>query len=208
MVLVALGALAYSVYSNRQTARLRDELTAVSAERDGLLAELQRDNRRATLLETRSAQAEQRMAELQRKVDADAIARPMPPAKQSAASPLNQRALTAERMAALKPQLERGTPIKGAIVMLVDGKPVQRAVAFVMGQPMRIEGGDDGTYVLTPSLNADGSVRYAISVIRKDANGAEQTEALPAIIHAPWDGFALGGTNGKAIAFDPDPIGP
>ena len=88
-----------------------------------------------------------------------------------------------------------------------DGKPKQRLVEFVMGKETRIEAVDDGTYVVTPRLNPDGSVRYAIILESKDTvNGVVQTRTttLSDIIQTPWAGFALAIDNGAVMAFDPD----
>jgi hypothetical protein len=114
-----------------------------------------------------------------------------------------------DRLAKMKPQLEAGLPIKGAVVVLVDGKPVQRPVEFVMGKETRIDAVDDGIYVVTPALNEDGTVKYAISLEKKDPNGGpNQTETLPFVIQFPWEGFTLGSGGGRVIAFDPDSGGP
>jgi len=90
-------------------------------------------------------------------------------------------------------------------VVMLDGKPVQRPVEFVMGRETRIEAVDDGTYVVTPSLNPDGSVRYAVVLQTKDpASGGERTVTLSDIVQTPWAGFTLSIEGGAVMAFDPD----
>ncbi len=74
-----------------------------------------------------------------------------------------------------------------------------------MGKETRIEAADDGTYVIMPALNEDGTVKYSISLERKDPNGgSNQTEKMPFVIQTPWGGFTIGGGEGRVIAFDPD----
>jgi hypothetical protein len=58
--------------------------------------------------------------------------------------------------------------------------------------------------VVTPSLNADGSVKYALEVVRKDAAaGTEEIAKLPTVIQTPWDPFILR-SGGRVVAIDPD----
>jgi len=118
-------------------------------------------------------------------------------------------ALDEGKMARMKPLLEQGMPIKGVVIVLVDGQPVQRQVQFVMGKETRIDAADDGTYVVTPTLNEDGSVRYGITLLRKNSGGGpDQVETLPVVTQTPWGGFTLGGGSGKVFAFDNDNSGP
>ncbi len=113
------------------------------------------------------------------------------------------------RLAQLKPLLEAGRPIKGAVVVLVEGRPAPRPVEFVLGRELRLEGADDGTYTVLPTLNTDGTIRYQISILRRDpATGIERAEPLPPVIQAPWDPFTVGGPGGRAFAFDPEDPAP
>eukprot|EP01035_Chromulina_nebulosa_P058673 gene58673-80356_t len=78
-----------------------------------------------------------------------------------------------------------------------------------MGREVRIAEVDDGTYLITPTLNADGSVQYRLAVTRKDsATGAEQLISLPRVTQTPWDGFTISTGGGRVFAFDPDKIVP
>jgi RNA polymerase sigma factor (sigma-70 family) len=119
--------------------------------------------------------------------------------------PRATREALAARLAEFKPLLEAGRPIRGAAVVLVEGRPVPRPVEFVLGRDTRIEGGDDGTYVVRPALNLDGSVKYQITLVRRDpATGTDRSETFPAITQTPWDPFTVGGPGGRAFAFDPE----
>ena len=202
---VAILALGYSVYQYRAAAWQGEQAAALAQERSRLEAALKQSDQQATRAERQAAQAEQRLAELQRKADEIPAAKPQP-APASAANPAGEaRSREAERMARMKPLLEQGLPIKGAIVVMLDGKPVQRPVEFVMGRETRIEAVDDGTYLVTPNLNPDGSIKYAVVLQTKDpANGTERTIRLSDIVQTPWAGFTLSIEGGAVMAFDPD----
>jgi RNA polymerase sigma factor (sigma-70 family) len=206
---VALAALGYSGYQYREAAMRSEESARLSRERDKLKDELNRSEQRSSELTRQAAQADQRYAALQRRLDGLLAAKTVQVSHGGRAPSNDAQALEAKRMAELKPLLEAGMPIKGAIIVLVDGKPVQRQVQFVMGQETRIEGVDDGTYVVTPTLNDDGSVKYAIGLLRKDTGGVpDPVETLPFVIVGPWKGFSLSTGEGKVMAFDPDSNGP
>jgi hypothetical protein len=199
---VAMLALGYSVHLYRDAAIRGEETARLTQERNQLQDALD-------LSDHRSAEFAQRNTELQHRLDGLAAAKPMPAVRSGPVPASDAQALAAKKMAQMKPALEAGMPIKGAIIVLVDGKPVQRQVQFVMGKETRIDAVDDGTYVITPTLNEDGSVRYAIVLLRKDAGGGpDQIETLPFVIQTPWEGFTLGSGSGKVMAFDPDGDGP
>ena len=199
----AVLAIGFSVYQYR-TAVSRDEQAAqLTVEHRRLEEALRQSEQRAAQAERQAAQAEQPVVELQGKPNKIPPTMPVPPGMPASRA----RTRDAERMARMRPSLEKGAPIKGAIVVMVDGKPKQRLVEFVMGKETRIEAVDDGTYVVTPRLNPDGSVRYAIILESKDTvNGVVQTRTttLSDIIQTPWAGFALAIDNGAVMAFDPD----
>ncbi len=206
---VAIAALGYSGFKYREAAMRSEESARLSHERDKLQDELNRSEQRSSELTQQAAQADQRYAALQRRLDGLLAARHVQVSHGGPVPSSDGQALAAKRMAQLKPLLEAGMPIKGAIIVLVDGKPVQRQVQFVMGQETRIEGVDDGTYVVTPTLNDDGSVKYAMVLLRKDAGGGpDQVETLPFVVQLPWEGFSLATGGGQVMAFDPDSSGP
>ena len=111
----------------------------------------------------------------------------------------------AEKLLKLKPLLEAGTPIKGAAIVLVGGKAVQRPMEFVMGKETVIEGVDDGTYRITPMLNPNGYVIYKMVVTKPDlANGTETTVAAPETMAIPWKSFTMAYGQGRVFAFESD----
>jgi hypothetical protein len=76
-----------------------------------------------------------------------------------------------------------------------------------MDREVRIAEVDDGTYLITPTLNADGSVQYRMTVTRKDpATGSEQLISLPRVTQTPWGGFTVSTGGGRVFAFDPDKL--
>jgi hypothetical protein len=203
---VALLALAYSAQEHRVASHLQDRMMQLAQEKGELQAALDRSERHSKALDQEAVSAERRNADLQRKLDAASAAKLMPIAKGPAGG---IDAQTAERLAQMKPLLENGMPIKGAVIVLEDGKPVQRPVQFVMGKETRIDAPDDGTYVVTPTLNPDGTVKYSMQLLVRGSNGGpERTEMLPFMIQTPWAGFTISDDGGRVIAFDPDPVGP
>jgi hypothetical protein len=129
--------------------------------------------------------------------------KPVAPAP-SPASTDEAKARSRAKMAQMRPLLEAGQPIKAAVIFTVDDQPVSHPVEFVMGKVTRIAVPGDGVYVVTPSLNADGSVKYALDVVRKDtAAGTEEITKLPTVIQTPWDPFILR-SGGRVVAIDPD----
>jgi len=200
--------LGFSGYQYREAGKQREETARAALERTRLAAALKQSEQQNLELERRARLAEQKNSELQQKLDSLVAENPASSAGKPLAPVNDARARNAERMAQMKPLLEAGQPIKGAVLVLVDGKPVPRQVEFVMGKETQIDAADDGTYLVTPTLNQDGSVKYAISLIRKDAaGGSALVEKLPAVIQTPWDGFILGTGGGKVVAFDPDKAG-
>lgn len=206
---VALAALCISGYQCREFTQQRVAVTRLSVERDNIAAALEQTEQRAAALNARAAQAERTAAELEAKITAARIANLLPRRRPSAEERAEQDRILAEKMAKLKALLEAGTPITGAAIVLVDGKAVQRPVEFVIGKETRIEGVDDGTYRITPTLNPDGSVIYKMVVTKPDvANGGETIVASPAVVAIPWKTFTLAFGNGRVFAFDPDLLEP
>jgi RNA polymerase sigma factor (sigma-70 family) len=202
---VALVALGISGYESCE-ASLHAEATArLTLERDNLHGTLKLAEQRAGLLDTRAAQAERKNAELEGKLTDALAAKPVPIVKRPLSARTNTQNLTAEKMAKMKPLLEAGMPIKGAVVLLVDGKPVQRPVEFLIGKETRIESVDDGTYSITPTLKPDGSVNYPLFLIRKDADGIPQSMVtVPSVTQTPWGAFTVAIGGGRVFAFDSD----
>ena len=195
-------AIGYSVYEHRAATVLGEEASRLTQERDGLLEALNRSKQRSVELARQAAQSDERASSLQKKLDGIVAARPMRVISVPAGG---SNAKDAERMLQMKPLLEQGMPIKGAVIVLVDGKPVQQPVQFVMGKETRIDAADEGVYVVTPTLNEDGSVKYAMVLRKKDPDGGpDQVETLPFVTQIPWGGFTLAVGGGKVIAFDPD----
>ena len=205
----AVLALGVAGHQTHRTPPLAAELAQLQADQTRLTAALAASEQKAAALARRSADAETRVAELQGKLSAAAT--PVTAAPRlivPSASPEDEtRRLNREKMARLKPLLAAGRPITGAVVVLVDGKPVSRPVEFVMDREVRIAEVDDGTYLITPTLNADGSVQYRMTVTRKDpATGSEQLISLPRVTQTPWGGFTVSTGGGRVFAFDPDKL--
>jgi RNA polymerase sigma factor (sigma-70 family) len=203
---IAAVGIAVSGYLYHSVAIQSAELARLAADRDELQGELSLSKRQllAAVQSARLSDQEKvdRQRNLKEAVPSGAVKAFRIPARGPDPGMM-------DRLAKMKPQLEAGLPIKGAVVVLVDGKPVQRPVEFVMGKETRIDAVDDGIYVVTPALNEDGTVKYAISLEKKDPNGGpNQTETLPFVIQFPWEGFTLGSGGGRVIAFDPDSGGP
>ncbi|MCC6414442.1 MAG: sigma-70 family RNA polymerase sigma factor [Opitutaceae bacterium] len=205
---VSLLALGYSGFQQREATRRERELMAVSAERERLNHELTQSEQRARRLEQRLAQTEQRVTDLQRKPETQVTSKAPKPIAPTPAPTDEARARSKAKMAQMRPLLEAGQPIKAAVIFTVNGQAVSHPVEFVMGKETRIDTPEDGTYVVTPSLNADGSVKYALGVVRKNtAAGAEEIVMLPAVTQTPWDPFVLR-SGGKIVAIDPDKTEP
>lgn len=203
---IAVLGIGFSGYLYHSATVQSAEAARLAAERDKLQKELSLSKQQLLAAVQSSRQSEQEKADLQHKLKEAAPAGAVKAFRVPAKSP-NPEIM--DRLAKMKPQLEAGLPIKGAVVVLVDGKPVQRPVEFVMGKETRIDAADDGIYVVTPALNEDGTVKYAISLEKKDPNGGpNQTETLPFAIQTPWGGFTIGSGGGRVIAFDPDNSGP
>jgi RNA polymerase sigma factor (sigma-70 family) len=207
---VAVLALGYSGYESHLATVERDSTRALAAERDRLQEELRLSEESLAQANQRAATAAQALAEAKRPPVVAAAtpptAKPAKPAKRFPGEPDEKQQLIADKLAQMKPLLAAGQAIKGVIVILEGGKPVEHPVAFVMGQETRVPVGDDGTYILLPTLNPDGTVKYSISLQAK--NTAEDPEKRPTVINFPWSGFGFGDSEGKALAFDPDETGP
>lgn len=203
---IAVLGIGYSGYQYHSASIQSAEAVRLAFERDKLQEELSLSEHQLLAAVQSARQSEQEKADLQRKLKEAASVGGVKAFRVPAKSP-NPEIM--DRLAEMKPQLEAGLPIKGAVVVLVDGKPVQRQVEFVMGKETRIDAADDGIYLVTPSLNDDGSVKYAISILKGNPNGGpNQVETLPFVIQTPWEGFTLGTGGGRVIAFDPDKSGP
>jgi RNA polymerase sigma factor (sigma-70 family) len=203
---IAVLGIGYSGYQYHSASVQSAETVTVAIERDKLHEELSLSKQQLLAALQNSTQSEQEKAVLQRRLEEPVSVGAVKVFRLQAKSPDPD---VTDRLAKMKPQLEAGLPIKGAVVVLVDGKPVQRQVEFVMGKETRIDAADDGIYLVTPSLSEDGTIKYAISLLRGNPNGGpDQVETLPFVIQTPWAGFTLGSGEGRVIAFDPDYSGP
>jgi RNA polymerase sigma factor (sigma-70 family) len=204
----ALLALGYSGYLHYEAAQRRDEFSRLVQERGILKDQLRHSEQRATRFQQNAAFAEQRLSDLSKKPDALPAANPKP-AQMLKAPPdpvVEKRARDAQRMMQMKPLLEAGMPIKGAVVVMRNDKAISHPVSFVMGEETRIES-DDGIYTLKPSVRSDGSIKYDISLTKKPTGNDEEAITWhPSVIQTPWGGFtiAVRGAGGKVLAFDPD----
>jgi len=205
----AVLALSYSAYEYTALRSQRDENRWLSQETESLKNALQLSESRAAEERRHSELVEQQVANLRRTAEnLSANRSPAPDARPPAAAPTKHLS-DAERMLQMKPLLESGMPISGAVVVMAQGKPVQKHVDFVMGKETRIEGVDDGIYAITPTLNPDGSVKYSIVLSKKDeATGVEKVISIPSVIQTPWNQFTMQIDNGATFAFDPDNSGP
>lgn len=204
--IVAVLGIGFSGYLYHSASVHSAEAARIGAERDKLQRELSLSKLQLLAAAKFARVSEEEIADLRRKLKEAASASAAKAFRASAKSPNPE---TMDRLAKLKPQLEAGLPIKGAVIVLVDGKPVQRPVEFVMGKETRIDATDEGTYVITPALNEDGTVKYAISLEKKDPNGGpNQAENLTFVTQTPWEGFSIASEGGRVMAFDPDDSGP
>ena len=196
-------ALGYSAHEYHEATIDREAVASLTQERNQLQEALKQSEKQAV-------QAKRLAADLQLELD-----RPQATKAAAAAAPKVVQATTnetqklrAEKMAQMKPLLEAGMPIKGVAVLNVNGKAVDEPIELVMGKETRIEGGDDGTYTVNPTLNKDGSVRYAIVLLGKNANGgSEQPVNGITVIDPPWGSFQFS-YHGTTMGFVPDETGP
>ena len=205
----AIVAIGYSTYEFRQATTQRDVIATLTRDNERLEDAIKQREHEAASLSHRAVLSEQEAAILQRKLN-EFAARASPPAANAVPNSEEEtRRLAAEKMAQMKPLLEAGMPIKGAVLLYVDGKPVDQPVSFVIGKETRIAG-DDGTYSVTPSLNQNGSVRYACNLLQANPNGgAEQVISRNVVVAAPWGDFTFERfDNGTAMGFVPDMAGP
>jgi hypothetical protein len=120
-------------------------------------------------------------------------------------SPADRKQRNKERMLRMKPALEAGQPIKGSVVTMVDGKAVAQTAEFVIGRETPIDGGGGNLYVVTPTLDQDGSVMYKIALTSKSTDGVvtrTQRMTLRAVA-PPWGQFNLLVAN-HGFGFVPD----
>jgi RNA polymerase sigma factor (sigma-70 family) len=113
-----------------------------------------------------------------------------------------ERAQVAEKMAKLKPLYQPGAPLSGVFVTLADGAVLDKPVILSMGQPSSIDLGDNGTYLVTPTLEDDGSIRYEFR-----SPGPTGKASLPVVVATPWGDYEMG-VNGLAFGFIPDQTEP
>lgn len=204
---VAALALGYAGYQYNETANRSREIARLTQERDQLLDQLRQSRQQAATLDQRVARAERQQVELQQQLDTALT--PKQPVSQPAPKPpydlTARRAEKAKKLAQIKPLLEAGMPIKGALVVTVNGKAISYPVALIMGQETAIES-DDGTYTLKPVLNPDGSIKYAITLVKQSKNDVgivTRKISAPDVTQIPWDSFMI--TLGSAvIAFESD----
>lgn len=202
-------ALGYAGYEYRENVHRRDDLARVTQERETLRDQLSQSERRAAASAERAMRAEQLQSELQQKSESALVAKakPQPMPQKALDSDAEKRSVRAQKLAQLKPLLEAGMPIKGAVVVTNDGKVVSHPVEFVMGKETTVES-DDGTYRVKPTLNSDGSVMYEIKLVKetKSENGRTTTRQItaPLVGQIPWEGFTIRMSSGAVMAFDPD----
>lgn len=206
---VAVLALGYAGYQNRENSQRHAALSRVTQERDALRDQISENERRVAASAGRALRAEQLQAELQQKLDAVLVAKakPLPPPQKTQDNDAEKRARRAQKLAQLKPLLEAGMPIKGAVVVTNEGKAVSHPVELVMGKETTIES-DDGTYLIRPVLNPDGSVKYEIRLTKEtkseDGLTTKRKITAPLVRQIPWEGFTIQMSSGAVLAFDPD----
>lgn len=123
----------------------------------------------------------------------------------TALTPAERQKATLDRMARMKPALEAGQPIRSHALAMLNGHVLEQPVEFVMGRETRLEMGDEGTFLITPKLNPDGSVAYDMAVQAKGSTGP--ATQLPRVITAPWSEFSLMADHGWVLAFQPEADG-
>jgi len=198
LAVLALGLATYEGQLNAGLRRENARLLAAQGRLQGALGQSRGQLGDATL---RAARAERQRADLQHRLAAALPPRAAPPAAVPAET-------VAARLARMKPALAAGQPIRGALIVLVNGEPRTQEVAFVMGKETRWAVDDRQVYSVRPTLEDDGTVKYAIEVLKRDpAGGPDQVLSLPFVVQTPWEGYSL--DDGQhTVAFDPDPPGP
>lgn len=206
---VAVLAVGYAGFQYRENAQRRDELVRLTQEWDALRAQLRDSEQRSAASAERAIQAQRERSELQHKLDgllADK-AKPQSMSQKQIAADAEKRAVDRRKMAQLKPQLEAGLPIKGAVVVTTDGKAVSYPVELVMGKEATVIS-DDGIYSLRPVLNPDGSITYEIRLAKEtkieDGRTTTRKTLLPMVRQIPWEGFTVILPGGAVLAFDSD----
>jgi hypothetical protein len=209
---VAALALGWAVHEHRAARASEAQISELQAGQERLRGELAAAERQRAEFGREAGDARRELEALKRNVAAlqarPVVREPASPAPSRPAPP--EPAADAARMARLRPALAAGRPITGAFITVgADGKPATHPVSFVMGQETRI---DCGTLLcdVQSQLNDDGSVRYALTLRGKDANGEPGAVISgPAVVSAPWAEFTVSVNDGPrslAFAFDPDPI--
>jgi RNA polymerase sigma factor (sigma-70 family) len=187
-------------------ARLRGiEAERLTVEREQMAAELQRSDARVKAAEQRATLAEMRSAG-----ERQLSEKSPPTSTRTAASvtPQNDSAKDAserqKRLAAMKPLLAAGQPIKGTATVYAQGELKNLSVELVVGKETLIEL-DGGTYTVLPSLNDDGTISYTIALRRKGADGTLQPKKLSGrVTQVPWEGFMTGPSDGVSpMGFEP-----
>jgi RNA polymerase sigma factor (sigma-70 family) len=202
----AILAGGYSSYHYREAAAHRLAIRQLTEERTLLREQLAESERRAAVLAGRSLLASRESVEQEQETRAQPAASAPPPLSTRLASATSgPGTVRQERLTRLKPLLEAGLPIKGAVVLHVEGAVMSRPVELVIGQTTHVEG-DDGTYAITPALNEDGSISHALHLVRIDPqSGREQIVSGITVTQIPWEGFSMRIDGLSVMAFDPDP---
>ena len=120
-------------------------------------------------------------------------------------TPVEHQKANMERMAQMKPALEAGQPIRGNVLAMLNGHVVEQPVEFVMGRETRLEMGAEGTFLITPKLNPDGSVAYDMAVLARGSAGP--ATQLPRVVNTPWGEFSLMAGSGWVLSFQPEADG-
>lgn len=211
----AIIVTGFWLHELRVTTRARVELSRMTLERDQLRSALEEDKARFTDLAKQTEATNQRLSGLQERVDdlaaaSTRVAQPEPVTTAPAPKPVTDaHPHRAERLAQMKPLLAAGQPIKGAVVVMVDGKPKSQPVDFVIGKETKIDA-DEGEYLVSPRLQDDGSVEYTVTLRKRGTDGvlALQADQAATIVRVPWQGFIVAGDQDNALAFDPDEAAP
>lgn len=189
----ALAAGGFGFYQYREAHAANDRAVQTSGETAALRAALDDERRRSAELTQKVARATTEQNELRAQLNSLAAekgngSRPRPVA-QPALSPMEE----------WKAKLAAGTPITGAIVCIIDGKPTPKPVQFVIGHETEIAT-EEGTYYVTPQLREDGAVKYKFELQEK---GAAKRRSFPNVVARPWGSFTIG-SGAAAIGFDSD----
>lgn len=205
LAVTAAVAVGYAIRVGRLANAAGLEITSLTTERDHLRADARShaSSRRFAYAEDEGREFRTELARLRLK--SGMAGRRLTPA------PSSQRSRALAKAAQMKPLLEAGMPIRGVAVVLVDGKAVDRPLALVMGTEARIDT-DDGTYTILPSVQPNGSIRYAMRLLQNDpSQGHQVVMAAPVVVDWPWGIWEVNNLTksaASAFAFVPDDTGP